>query len=172
MRVNNIELEQVSRAVEEFRAEPEKAVKTIAVEGVWQLDDPSVQFVATARAESGVFRLEVDSPRFLGGSGSRPGPMHYCLTGLSSCFMATLVGVASEKGIALKKAVVKASCVVDFSKPLGVRDVNPVRAIRFELSLESDESRERLEEVVREAEERCPAIYSLKNPLTPEIVLV
>jgi len=172
MRVNNIEQEQVSKAVEEFKAMPDKAVKTISVEGVWLLDNPSVQFVATAKAENNVFNLEVDSPSFLGGSGSRPGPMHYCLIGLSSCFMATLVGVATEKGILLKKASVRASCVIDFRKPLGIGDTKPVRSIRFELSLESDASRQRLEEVVKEAEERCPAIYSMKNPLTPEIALL
>jgi hypothetical protein len=74
MRVNNIEQEQVSKAVEEFKAVPDKAVKTISVEGVWLLDNPSVQFVATAKSENNVFNLEVDSPSFLGGSGSRPGP--------------------------------------------------------------------------------------------------
>jgi len=171
MRVNNIEIDRVSKAIEEFRADPDKAVKTISVEGDWQLDNPSVQFVATAKAENNVFKLEVDSPSFLGGSGGRPGPMHYCLTGLSSCFMATLVGVASEKGIVLREAAIRASCVVDFSKPLGIGDTKPIRSIRFEIVLKSEAPRKSLEELVREAEERCPAVYSLKNPLTPEIVL-
>jgi len=172
VRFNNVEQEQVSKTIEEFKAAPDKAVKTISIEGVWLLDNPEVQFIATARAEKNVFNIEVDSPSFLGGSGSRPGPMHYCLIGLSSCFMTTLVGVATEKGILLKKAAVKASCVVDFRKPLSIGDTKPLRSIRFELSLESDASRQRLEEVVKEAEERCPAIYSLKNPLTPEIALL
>ncbi|MCS7094228.1 MAG: OsmC family protein [Thaumarchaeota archaeon] len=172
MKFNNVDLEKVSKTLELLKSEPDRAVRTIEVSGTWLIEPSEVQFVARCRAESGEFKIEVDSPSFLGGSGSRPGPMHYCLVGITSCFMATIVGVATEKGIKLSNAEVKGSCEIDFSKPLGIVDRPIVRSVRFEVRLLGDSPREVLELLVDEAKERCPAIYSLRTPIEPQVKLL
>ncbi|MCS7117625.1 MAG: OsmC family protein [Thaumarchaeota archaeon] len=171
MKFNNVDLEKVSRTMELLRSEPDKSVRTIEVSGSWLTEPSEVQFIARCRAEAGEFKIEVDSPGFLGGSGSRPGPMHYCLVGMTSCFMATLVGVSAEKGVKLTTAEVKGSCEIDFSKPLGLSDKPIVRSVRFEVRLLGDSPREVLEQLVEEAKERCPAIYSLRTPIEPQVKL-
>jgi uncharacterized OsmC-like protein len=172
VRLNNVDLEKVSKTVEEIKADPNKAVRTVQVEGYWVTDGRSsgpveYQFVATCRTEKGTFNLEVDSPGFIGGGGNRPGPMHYCLVGMASCFLATLVGVASERGIRLNRVDAKVSCELDFRKPLGLGDNPIVRSVRFDLQIEADIDRSEIVKLVEEAKERCPAIYSLRTPIEP-----
>ncbi len=177
MKLNNVDLEKVSKTVEEIKSDPSKAIRTVQIEGYWMTEDRSCgsveyQFVATCKTEKGAFNLEVDSPGFMGGGGNRPGPMHYCLVGMASCFLATLVGVASEKGIRLSRADVRASCEIDFRKPLGLADHPIVRNVRFDLRIEADIDRSEIEKLVDEAKERCPAIYSLRTPIEPILNLL
>ncbi len=177
MRLNNVDLEKVGKTVEEIRSDPKKAIRAVQVEGYWLTEDRACgpveyQFVATCRAEKGVFNIEVDSPGFMGGGGNRPGPMHYCLVGMASCFMATLVGVASEKGIRLSRAEVKAYCELDFRKPLGLGDHPIVRSVRFDLHIDAEIDRSEIVKLVEEAKERCPAIYSLRTPIEPVVNLL
>jgi uncharacterized OsmC-like protein len=177
VRLNSVDLEKVGKTVEEIKADPNKAVRTVQVEGHWVTDGRSsgaveYQFVATCRTEKGTFSLEVDSPGFMGGGGNRPGPMHYCLVGMASCFLATLVGVASERGIRLNRAGVKAYCELDFRKPLGLGNNPIVRSVRFDLQIEADIDRSETVKLVEEAKERCPAIYSLRTPIEPLLNLL
>ena len=177
MRLNNVDLDKVSKTVEEIKADPKKAIRTVQIEGYWMTEGRSCgpaeyQFVATCKTEKGTFNVEVDSPGFMGGGGNRPGPMHYCLVGMASCFLATLVGVASEKGIRLNRVDVKASCELDFRKPLGLGDHPIVRSVRFDLQIEADVDRGELIRLVEEAKERCPAIYSLRTPIEPVLNLL
>jgi len=177
VRLNNVDLEKVGKTMEEIRADPSKAIRTVQIEGYWMTEERSCgpveyQFVATCRSERGSFTLEVDSPGFMGGGGNRPGPMHYCLVGMASCFLSTLVGVASERGIKLKTAEVRASCELDFRKPLGLGDHPIVRNVRFDLRIEADLPRDGIVQLIEEAKERCPAIYSLRTPIEPVVTLV
>ncbi|MCS7142547.1 MAG: OsmC family protein [Aigarchaeota archaeon] len=172
MRFNNVDMEKIKRAVEDMRSNPSSAVRVTEVDGRWNLVGVEYQFTARCRTESGEFRLEVDSPGFMGGSGSRPGPMHYCLIGLTSCFMATLVSVASEKGVKLNSADVKGKCEIDFSKPFGLSNNPIIRSVRFEVKLDAAAPREVLNHLISEAKERCPAVYSLRTPIEPDITLV
>jgi organic hydroperoxide reductase OsmC/OhrA len=91
---------------------------------------------------------------------------------MASCFLATLVGVASERGIRLNRAGVKAYCELDFRKPLGLGDNPIVRSVRLDLQIEADIDRSEIVKLVEEAKERCPAIYSLRTPIEPTLNLL
>ncbi|GBC69811.1 hypothetical protein HRbin01_01515 [archaeon HR01] len=171
MRFNNIELEKVENFIREVRADSGKAVKLNEIRGRWLLDDVEKQFEAVAKTEKGEFRMEADNPSFMGGGGNRPGPMLYCLMGIASCFMATFVAVATEKRIPLKKAEIAASCELDMARVAGLSDNPPIRRITLELSVDSERPGEDLEQVLNEAANRCPAIYTLRTPLEPIIRL-
>jgi len=172
MKLNNIDLDKIAKTVDEVRRDTSKAVRRVEVSGEW-VDEPSeYQFAATCLTESGRFRLEVDSPSFMGGNGSRPTPIHFCLVGIGSCFMSTFMGVATERGIRVRSAKIRASCSLDLRKPLGIGDATTVNNVSLELEVEADASREELEEVLRKALDRCPAIYSLRNPIEPTVRLL
>ncbi len=171
-RVNNIDLDKVMGTVNAVKSDPAKAKKIIKVSGSWVFGNPEVQFRSAIQTERrGTFVIEVDSPSFMGGSGSRPSPMHYCAIGISSCFMATLMGVAAEKSIELKEALINIECVIDFSKPLGVADKPIIEEVRMNVSLKDNADREILQKIVDEAYERCPAMYSLRNPVKVSVKL-
>jgi uncharacterized OsmC-like protein len=172
MRLNNIDIGKVGKTVEEIRKNPSKALRRVEVEGEWVIEPSEFQFSTVCTTESGRFTLEVDSPSFMGGGGTRPTPMHYCLTGIASCFMATFVGVATERGIKVREARIRASCTLDLKKPLGVGEGRIINNVAMSLEVEADALREVLDDVLREAIDRCPAIYSLRNPVETEITLL
>jgi len=73
------------------------------MEGTWNVGEgDGPQFEAEVSFEKGKLNLEMTQPTFLGGSGTRPGPMHYCLFGLASCYAATFATIAAMEDLPLK----------------------------------------------------------------------
>jgi uncharacterized OsmC-like protein len=68
----------------------------------WNFPSKGYQFKTELSYEKGKQVIEIDSP-FLGGNGNRLGPMAYCVTGITSSFIATFVTVAAAKGTRLSK---------------------------------------------------------------------
>ena len=91
--------------------------------------------------------------------------MHYALFGLASCFTATFVSMASMQGIQLNEVRAAAEFGLNFSKVFGISEDPIVEEVRVNLSVRSPASREKVEEVLRLAEERCPVAYCLTNPI-------
>ena len=100
-----------------------------------------------------------------GGNGNRLGPMAYCIAGIASCFIATFVTVASSKGIRLSKLNVNAQCNINFAKTFDVSDEPIAEGIEFEIEAETENAadNQKLQELIKLAEERCPAIYSMMH---------
>jgi uncharacterized OsmC-like protein len=114
--------------------------------------------------EKGKQAIEIDSPSFMGGSGNRLGPMAYCVAGMVSCFIATFVNVAAGQGIRLTKLAVDAECSINFAKSFDVADEPITEGISFQIDAQSDNAdKQRLQEIVKMAEERCPAMYSMMH---------
>lgn len=172
MRFNNIDLAKVAGTVEAIRRDPNNAKRATRVEGEWVFDDINVQFRADVKYEKGSTLLEMSLPTFMGGEGSRPGPIHYCVYGLASCFLATVLSIATERNLMVRKARIVAECRLDFSKTFGVADRPIAEGVRFEVELDADADKRTLEELLSEAEERCPAVYSLRYPVKVEARLI
>ena len=105
--------------------------------------------------------MESDQPKNLGGSGIRPGPLHYCFFGLVSCYTATFAAMASMTGIELKSLTAKLEGNLNFSRVFGLSKEPVMEEIRIVLQVESKAPREKLEEVEKLAYERCPAAFAL-----------
>jgi uncharacterized OsmC-like protein len=99
--------------------------------------DKPYQFRTELAYEKGKQIIEIDSPSFLGGNGDRLGPMAYCVAGITSCFIATLVTVASSKEIILSKLNVTAQCNINFAKTFDVADEPITEGIEFQIEAES-----------------------------------
>lgn len=171
--VNHVDLEKVQNSVNAIKGDPGKAKKLNKVEGEWVCDGTQgPQFKADFQLETGKFTLEADSPSFLGGSGTRPGPLHYCVFGLTSCFASTFMTLAAMEGIEIKAASFAGECNVDFSKTFGLSDRPIIENAKFRITVKSNTSQEALRRLTKLAEERCPGMYSLTNKISVETELL
>ncbi len=163
--VNSVDLAKVAHTVTEGKKDESTLRKKVTLQGEWNLDPAKgYQFRTEMSYEKGKQVIEVDSPSYLGGNGNRLGPMAYCVAGITSCFISTFATVSAMEGVELTKLLVKAQCSINFSKTLDVADQPITEGIEFEIEAESNNAdKKRLQELVRMAEERCPAIYSMTH---------
>lgn len=170
MKTNNIDLTKLSNTVDALKKDMSKAKKIIKLEGEWNVAD-GPQFSATVEFENGKVTLVADQPSFLGGGGSQPGPMIYCLYGSASCYAATFATLAAMEGIILKKLKIRAESYTDFSKVFGLSE-NPIaEKVKFTLQVESNAPQDKLKELEEMAKKKCPAVYCLTNPIKVETAL-
>jgi uncharacterized OsmC-like protein len=163
--INNIDLDKISRTVQDCKNDKSSLRKPVKLQGEWNLDpSKGYQFKTELVYEKGKQVIEIDAPSFLGGSGNRLGPMAYCVTGIASCFIATFVSIAANKGIKLSKLNVNTECIINFAKTFDVADEPITEGINFQIEAKSDNAdRQQLQELVTMAEQRCPAIYSMTH---------
>lgn len=164
-RRNNVDVYVLQKMVEEIQKDPSKGKRTNKVEGVWNLQEGMVQFTSEISFEGGTLKVEADQPTFQGGSGLKPGPMHYCLYGLASCFTATFATMAAMEGIELQELKTVVESDVNFSRAMGLSEEAIIEEVRISLSVCSDVPREKIQEVAQLAEERCPAAYCMTKPI-------
>ncbi len=170
MKINNVNLEKAGAFIEEVKQDKNKALKVKKVEGTWNFKDGKTQFTAVLEHPQGSTIIEADGPPFLGGSGIKPDPVQYCLFGLAACFAQTFASIAAEKGIKLNELKVSVENKVNLSKALGLNDEPIVENVKLQVSA-SGEGGENLDEVKRLAEERCPGVYCLTNPIKLDVEL-
>ena len=163
--INNVDLDKVLQTAASGKKDKITLKKPVKLQGQWNFDpNKGYQFKTELSFEKGKEEIEIDSPSFLGGQGNRLGPMAYCIAGITSCFIGTFVGIAAQKGIKLTKLVVNTECQVNFAKTFDVADEPITEGINFEIEAQSENNdRKKLEEVLKMAEERCPAMYSMTH---------
>ena len=167
MKQNNIDVDKLKEVINEVKGDLEKAKRVNKIEGEWNLGE-GPQFLSEMSFEKGKVTLKADQPSFMGGGGTQPGPMHYCLFGLASCYTATFVTMASMEGVKLKKVRVSAEGKMDFSRVFGLSN-NPITGgIKITLFVESDAPEKELKRIEALAYERCPAVYCLTNAIKLE----
>lgn len=168
-RINNVDINKVKEFGEQLKADPSKARKTQVIEGEWIVKEGPAQFRSAINFEGGQAVFETDSPTFMGGGGNLPGPMHYCFYGLASCYTATFATMATMLGIELKNLTTRVEADVNFSRVFGIGDQPVMEEVRVTLHVVSDAPEARIREAEELAIQRCPVVFTLKNPvkLTP-----
>jgi uncharacterized OsmC-like protein len=169
--LNHINLESLRQLREEASADPTKAKLRPKIRGEWLFGEGEPQFRAVVEVEAGAFTLDADMPTRLGGGGSAPSPLHYCLYGLAACFAATYASIAAQEGVKLGHLEIKAESHIDLSRVLELADRPIAEGIYWTVRVEADARPEDLERIKRLAEERCPAVYCVTNPVKLEINL-
>src|SRR5918996_5554136 len=173
--INNIDLEKIQNTAENGRKNKQSLRKPVKLEGEWNLFDvdKGYQFRTELSYEKGKEVIEIDSPSFLGGNGNRLGPMAYCIAGITSCFVATFVTLVSSKNIRLSKLNVSAQCDINFAKTFDVADEPITEGIEFQIKAESPNAdKKQLQEIIRLAEEKCPAMYSMKHEIKVNAMII
>jgi len=171
MIVNNVNLERLKQTIEEAKADPQKARRVTRVEGRWNLEQGKPQFAGVFKYESGEVTIEADQPSVLGGGGRLPGPLHYCVYGLASCYAATFASMAAMMGVPLRKLEVVADAHFNFSRVFGLSDAPALEEVRITLLVDSDADQAKLQELEELSRQRCPAVYVLSHevPLIAEV---
>lgn len=164
-RINNVDLNKVMEFGEQIKGDPNKAKRTQVIEGEWLVNEGGAQFKSDIKFEGGQTVFEVDSPTFMGGGGKFPGPMHYCFYGLASCYTATFATMAAMLGIELKKLTTRVEADVNFSRVFGLGDQPVMEEVRVILNVVSDAPEAKIKEAEELAIQRCPVVFTLKNPV-------
>ena len=172
MSLNHVNMEKLRQLMEAIKEDPANAKITPKVSGTWVFEDGQPQFRSDIEVEGGTFTVEADMPSKLGGWGSRPGPLHYCLYGLASCYAFTFSAFAAMEGITLSKLSIEAEGHIDFSQVLGLTENPIVEEVKFIITVESDADSDRLDEVRSTADKRCPALYCLTKQIKVATELV
>jgi uncharacterized OsmC-like protein len=170
-RINNVDLQRMDEFTTQVREDPSKSRRTQVIEGEWILDDSGPQFTSTVAFEAGKATFQADNPTFMGGSGSLPGPMHYCFFGLASCYTGVFASMAASLGVELKSLTARVEADVNFSKVFGLGEEPIMEEVRVILKAVSDAPEEKIREAERLALERCPVVFTLRNviKLTPSL---
>lgn len=112
------------------------------------------------------FTTLVDEPAELGGKDVAPNPVEYILLGYAGCLNVVLNLVAKEKGIPINDLRINIGGDVNPDRLFGVSTAERAGFKGFDVSVEidSDASKEELEDLIREVETRCPVNDTLSNP--------
>lgn len=164
-RFNNVDLEKVQAFQNEIKKDISKARRTQVVEGEWILTDESVQFQSIVKFENGEVVFKLDNPMFMGGGGKLPGPLHYCFFGLASCYTSTFATMAAMLGIPLKKVTTRVEGDLNFSRVFGISDEPIMEEVRVKLQVVSDAPEEKIREAKELALQKCPVVFTLRNPI-------
>lgn len=120
-----------------------------------------VTSIASVRGHS----FACDETEHIGGQNKSPRPLEYFLAGVGFCFASILSRSAADMGLSLDSVEIGVRGTTRFY--LGIEEVKLLVAIT------SNEPREKIEELVRLADQRCPAEQTLRKPVnvTSELVL-
>lgn len=173
-RVNNVDIEKIKEFEEEIKSNPAKARRTQVIEGEWLIKEGGAQFRSTIKFEGGQTTFEADNPTFMGGGGTLPGPLHYCFNGLASCYTGTFATMAAMLGIELKKLTTRVEADINFPRVFGAGDRPTMEEVRISLQVVSNAPAEKIREAEALALQRCPVVYTLRNPikLTPSLKIL
>jgi len=171
--INNVDLDKISQTTAMGKKDKSTLRKPVKLEGEWILDSPvDYQFKTELSYENGKQIIEIDSPSFLGGNGNRLGPMGYCVAGIASCFIATFVTIAAGQGVRLTKLTANVECKINFAKTFDVSDEPITEGITFRIDAVSDNAdKSKLQQLLKMAEERCPAVYSMSHIINVEATI-
>ena len=164
-KINNVNVQAMRDFAGQIEKDPATAKKVKTVTGRWVFEDGKPQFSADVDYPKGKLRLETDFAPFVGGEGLRPDPVSYCMYGFASCFAGTFVAVAATEGVELKQVEVTIENEIDLSRPMGVADRPVTEGMTATLRVVSAAPADKLQEIRRLAEERCPGVYCITNPI-------
>jgi uncharacterized OsmC-like protein len=127
----------------------------------------SVRNAATMRSEvdcgeCGTF--VTDEPVAHGGTGEGPSPLQAVLGALCGCESVTFNRTADEYGVAYDGIEFDAAFTIDIRGRKGDRSVRPhFQTVKVQATVTTDETEDRLRQVVEEAEARCPVLNLVQD---------
>jgi len=164
--MHNVNTEALERTIAKAEDDPATLKQRVSFDGEWQDQEGQPQVRATIPVPNGEpFVFEADFPPPMGGTGSAPNPLAYCFWGGLACYAMTYAQEAARQGVQLRSVRARTEAEVDMSRALGVTDNPPVERIDWHLEVDADATDEKLEELKRIADQHCPGVYCVRNPV-------
>jgi len=164
--MHNVNTDALNKTIAKAEQDPDALKQHVSFDGEWQTDESQPQFRTTIPVPNGEpFVFEADFPAPMGGTGSAPNPLAYCFWGGLACYAMTYAQEAARQGVQLRSLRARTEAEVDMTRALGVTDNPPVKRIDWHLEVDADAPREKLEAIKRIADEHCPGVYCLRNPI-------
>jgi uncharacterized OsmC-like protein len=163
--MHNVNVDALDATISKARSDPAALKQQVSFDGEWQTGG-GPQFVASIPVPNGEpITFEADFPPPMGGTGSAPNPLAYCFWGGMACYAMTYAQEAAKHGVELRSLRARTEAEVDMTRALGVTDNPPVQRIDWYLDVDADAPREKLDELKRLADEQCPGVYCVRNPV-------
>ena len=164
--MHNVNVDALKQTIAKAEQDPSALTQQVSFDGEWQTQEGQPQFRSTIPVPNGEpFVFEADFPPPMGGTGSAPNPLAYCFWGGLACYAMTYAQEAARQGVQLRSVKASTEAEVDMSRALGVTDNAPVERIDWHLEVDADAPHEKLEELKRIADEHCPGVYCVRNPV-------
>ncbi len=162
--MHNVNVDALEKTIERAREDPSAVVQQVILDGEWN-PGGGPQFTATIPVPNGEpFTFEAAFPPPMGGTGSAPNPLAYCFWGGLACYAMTYAQEAARRGVEVRAMRGRVSAQVGMSRALGVSGNPPVERIDWTLDVEADAAAA-LAEIKAIADEHCPGVYCLRNPI-------
>ena len=158
--MNRAELRELQAPLKEkYRNDPEAAIVTLRAQG--SLADGAI----ACKVETGRALVEAGLHPATGGTGTLACSGDMLLEALVACAGVTLKAVATAIDFRLVGGIVAAEGDLDFRGTLGVERTAPVgfRDIRLHFALDTDESEERRQDLLRLTERYCVVLQTLRS---------
>jgi uncharacterized OsmC-like protein len=163
--MHNVNVDALQQTISKAQSDPAALKQQVTFDGDWQIDG-GPQFVASIPVPNGEpVTFQADFPPPMGGTGSAPNPLAYCFWGGIACYAMTYAQEAAKQGIQLRALRARAEAEVDMTRALGVSDNPPVERIDWHLEVDADAPREKLDDLKRLADEQCPGVYCVRQPI-------
>lgn len=163
--MHNVNVEALNQTVQKAREEPSVVRQQAEFNGEWNVEDGAPQFRGTIPHPGGEMTFEADFPSPMGGTGSAPNPLAYCFWGGLACYAMTFAQEAARQGVEIRGLHAHAQAEIDQTRALGLSNRPPVEQIDWQLEIDADADPEKLDELKRLADERCPGVFCLRNPI-------
>jgi len=152
---------------ERYKTDPKAAVITLKAKGT--LDDANI----ACKVETGRALAVAGLHPATGGSGLELCSGDMLLEALVACAGVTLKAVATALAIPLKSGTVSAEGDLDFRGTLGVAKDAPVgfAQIRLSFAVETDESQEKLDQLLKLTERYCVVYQTIRSGPPVEVRL-
>lgn len=111
------------------------------------------------------FSIAVDEPENFGGKDSAPTPVEYILAGYAGCLNVVVNLIAKEMNIAIQYLEINITGNINPEKLLGISDKERAgfKSLNIQLDIKSDASKEMLQKLLNQVNERCPVNDNLAN---------
>jgi len=117
-------------------------------------------------------QIDLDESKHLGGTDKGPSPIELLLAALGGCQMITLAFFAPRLGVKLKNVETEVEGYLDPRGFMGVSGVRPgFQKIRISTKIQAEGDPEKIKELIKMAEERCPVNDNIKNNTTIELLV-
>jgi uncharacterized OsmC-like protein len=168
MKMNNVNLATIGALAERAKADPAAVRMQKRVEGSWSSQDGTPQFSATLAHGASQTVLRADMAPPFGGGGLAPDPLQYMLFGLTACYTATLVTIASMEGVELADVKASAELAADAARVFDLADRPLVERVSVRVSLRADVDDATLARWAETARQKCPFAFTVANAVPLE----